>query len=150
MKAITEFASFLLTRGNQIKATHTAEGKTPEEIQAAIGTSFKLEGDKLNYFTHALDVAGQNAENLKRVFVISLTEGEAVPQKATKVEDLYYVPDFHVVAKPKAAPSKTDGKQDRPKRKGGDAPKTSPWGMSPEEKAAKAAKSLAAKAAAKV
>ena len=148
MKAITEFASFLLTRANQIKATLVTEGKTPEEIQASLGASFKLEGDKLTYFTNALEVATANAENLKRVFVVSLTEGENAPFKATKVEELYYVPDFHVEAKPKQAVKK-DAKEDRPKRKGGDQPKTSPWGMSPEEKAAKAAKSLAAKAAAK-
>lgn len=133
MKAITEFASFTLAQALKTKTALTAEGKTPEEVQASLGTTFKLEGDKLNHFINAIDVAAPNTEKLKRVLVISLAEGENAPAKAIKVGEATYLPEFYVEAKPAAA--KTDGKGKFGKGKGG--PKTSPWGLSPEEKAMK-------------
>jgi hypothetical protein len=138
MKSVTEFASFTLTKGLSTKAALTTEGKTPEEIQQGLGEAFKLEGDKLKYFITALDVASQHSENLKRVLVVSLAEGESAPSKATKVEELHFVPDFHVSAKPAA--SADDKNRPRGKgggRRGGNEKKGSPWGLSPEEKAAK-------------
>ena len=142
MKAVTEFPSFVLAKAIPTKAAMTAEGKTPEEIQASIGETFKLEGDKLKHFVAALDVAAQNPTNLRRVLVVSLAEGEAAPAKAVQVEENYYVPEFMVMSAPKPAAA-ADGKGGRRggpgggKGKGGGAPKSSPWGMSPEEKAAK-------------
>jgi hypothetical protein len=144
MKAVTEFPSYTLTKGITAKNALTAEGKTPEDIQASIGETFKYEGDKLKHFINAVDVAAQNGTNLKRVLVVSLNEGEATPAKSTKVEEHYYVPEFLITAAP--APQKTDAKGGRPgggrgggggKGKGSGAPKSSPWGLSPEEKAAK-------------
>lgn len=141
MKAVTEFPSFTLTKGLNAKKALATEGKTPEEIQTNLGESFKLEGDKLKHFLNAVDVAEQNGQNLKRVLVVSLNEGENPPAKAVKVEEHYYVPEFLVTAA--AQPANTDRKGGRPgqrgggKGKGGGA-KGSPWGMSPEEKAAKA------------
>ena len=69
MKSVTEFANVTLNKGLSTKAAMTAEGKSPEEIQEGLGTTFKYEGDKLKYFMNALDVAGQNQTNLKRVFI---------------------------------------------------------------------------------
>jgi len=137
MKAITEFPSHTLDKGIQAKAALAAEGKSPEEIQTSLGESFKYEGDKLKYFVNALEVAVTNKENLKRVLVLSLNEGEKAPAKAVKVEELHYVPESTVVVRPPAAGK--DGKGGRGGRKGGrsDGPKSSPWGLSPEEKAAK-------------
>lgn len=109
MKSITEFANFTLNQGLKTKAALEAEGKAPEEIQQGLGTAFKYEGDKLKYFINALDVAGQNQDNLKRVLVMSLSEGENVPSKATKVEELHYVPEFHVTLKPAAAAQDAKG-----------------------------------------
>jgi len=142
MKAVTEFPSYTLTKGITAKNALAAEGKTPEEIQASLGETFKFEGDKLKHFINAVDVAGQNGTNLKRVLVVSLNEGEATPAKSTKVEEHYYVPEFLITSAP--AP-KADAKGGRhgggrgggPKGKGGGGPKASPWGLSPEEKAAK-------------
>lgn len=152
MKSITEFASFTLSQGLKTKATLTAEGKSPEEIQASLGEGFKFEGDKLKHFVNALDVAGQNPENLKRVLVISLNEGEHAPAKATKVEEHHYVPEFQVLTK--AAPPQKPGKggpgggrgKGGPGGRGAGGPKESPWGLSPEQKAAKNNKGGAAKA----
>lgn len=142
MRSITEFPTHILLQGLKTKESLVAEGKTPEEIQTAIGEAHKYEGDKLKHFVNAMDVAGQNTEKLRRVLVVALNEGEKVPEKAVKVEETHYIPDFIVV---KAAPASTDGK---PKRGGGKresrGPKESPWGLSPEEKANKNKKQVAA------
>lgn len=148
MKNVTEFWNVTLFKGLQAKEALAAEGKTPEEIQASIGETFKMEGDKLKHFTNAIDVANQNKDKLHRVLVVSLTEGEAVPAKAVKVEEHHYVPAFL-----KEAPAPTEakdekagrggGKGGRPNRGGGgggknpNGPKSSPWGLTPEEIAAK-------------
>lgn len=135
MKAITEFASFQLNKALQAKTALTAEGKSPEEIQTALGETFKLEGDKLKHFVNAIDVASNNQTNLKRVVVISLNEGEAAPAKAIKVEETHYLPEMI----PTARPAAEAGRKGQGNRKGGgkDSKKGSPWGLSPEEKAAK-------------
>jgi len=138
MKSITEFALHTLHKGLAEKTALTTEGKPPEEIAATLGTSFKYEGDKLKHFVAALDVAGANLENLSRVLVVSLNEGETAPAKAVKVEEHHYVPEFKTA--PRAITmTKTDpkggGKKGGQKNEG--RPKTSPWGLTPEEKAAK-------------
>ena len=155
MKSVTEFANFTLNTALKTKAALAAEGKTPEEIQESLGTTFKLEGDKLKHFMASLDVAAANTENLKRVLVQSAAEGEAAPAKAVKVDEHYYMPEFHQTAKPAAAKvdAKGGGKGGRGgggkgRDGGGNKAKESPWGMSPEEKAAKN-KGGAGKAAAK-
>ncbi len=138
MKAVTEFHSLTLMKGLQAKTALTSEGKTPEEIQASLGETFKLEGEKLTCFFNAIDVAGTNQQNLKRVVVMRLTDGEIAPIKSTKVEELYYVPEFLNLAPPKPqaeAGKGGKGRQGGGKKPGG--PKGSPWGLSPEEKAAK-------------
>lgn len=137
MKSVTEFTTFALTQGHKTKSALVADGKTPEEIQESLGTTFKMEGDRLKYFINAIDVAGANLENLRRVLVISLNEGENAPSKATKVEELHYVPEFINQAKPAAATNSKGGKGGGRRGGQGGAPKGSPWGLSPEEKAAK-------------
>lgn len=147
MKNVTEFWNVNLFKGLQAKEALAAEGKSPEEIQTSIGESFKMEGDKLKHFINAMDVASQNKDKLHRVLVVTFGEGEAVPPKAVKVEEHHYVPAFI-----KEAPAPTEkkeeggrgGKGGRPARGGagggkGDSrgPKSSPWGLTPEEIAAK-------------
>ncbi len=152
MKSITEFQNFTLSKALKTKAALTAEGKSPEEISAGLGEAFKLEGDKLKHFVNALEVAATAGESLKRVMVISLAEGETVPPKATKVDEFHYVTEMLVETKYVPA-AKTDSKGGRGggggKGRSAGGPKESPWGMSPEQKAAKKNASLAAKAAAK-
>jgi hypothetical protein len=142
MKAVTEFPSFTLTKGLATKTALTAEGKTAEEIQASIGETFKLEGDKLKHFINAVDVAGQNGQNLKRVMVVSLNEGEAAPAKAVKVEEHYYIPEMLITSAPAPKADTKGGKFGGRGGKGG-GQKSSPWGLSPEEKAAKGGKAAA-------
>lgn len=146
MKSVTEFSSFTLNKGLTVKSTLAGEGKSAEEIQAGLGEAFKFEGEKLTHLVNALEVAVQNKDNLKRVIVMSLNEGEKAPAKATQVEAFHYVPEFVVMAKPVVA-EKADGKGGRGKGRsgggrgaGGGDKKGSPWGMSPEELAAKKGK----------
>lgn len=140
MKAVTEFSVFTLNKALQSQTAMLSEGKTPEEVQASLGESFKFEGEKLAYFVKSLEVASGNASNLKRVLVVKLNEGESAPAKAMQVEDICYVPEFLITAKPvQAQPANAKGGRPGGNRggKGGGAPKDSPWGLSPEEKAAK-------------
>jgi hypothetical protein len=150
MRSVTEFPNFKLVQGLNARNALTTEGKTPEEVAASLGATFKLEGDKLKYFLNAVEVAGQNLEGLTRVLVVAFNEGESVPTKAAKVEEMHYVPEFATTAKPVAAASVKSGKGGPggagDKKKGG-GQKESPWGLSPEQKAAKkGAKAAKAKA----
>lgn len=139
MKSVTEFWAVNLQKGLKTKADLTAAGKSPEEIQTEIGTAFKMEGDKLKHFINAMEVASQNQEKLARVLVVSLNEGETAPPKAIKVEETHYVPEFQADPRPVNLQKNVNrgggGGQQKGKGKGG--PKTSPWGLTPEEKAAK-------------
>ncbi len=149
MKFVTEFANFTLASALKARTALAADGKPPEEIQASLGGTYKLEGEKLTHLINALEVASQNTENLKRVLVVSLGEGEKAPAKAIQVEAFHYVPDFHVTARP-AQGDKRDAKGGRGgkgRKGGGDREmKESPWGLSQEQKVAK--KAAQAKAAA--
>lgn len=138
MRSVTEFPVHKLKEAAQIKAQFAAEGKSPEEVQAGLGEKFKMEGDKLKHFINALEVAAQNPEKLHRVLVVALNEGENAPAKSVKVEEHHYVPDFGTdprpVNKEKAPPPGSQKGGGKGKGKG---PKESPWGLSPEQKAAK-------------
>lgn len=139
MKSVTEFWNVHLQKGSKTKADLTAAGKTPEEIPAAIGEAFKFEGDKLKHFLAAIDFAATITEpGLSRVLVVSLNEGESVPPKASKIEEHVYIPEF--ASAPKAITmTKNDPKGAKRNQggKGKGGPKESPWGLTPEQKAAK-------------
>lgn len=138
MKSVTEFWSVNLNKGLKAKADLVAGGKTPEEIQAALGEAFKMEGDKLKHFINAMEVATQNPEKLAKVLVVTVAEGETAPPKAVKIEETHYIPEFMAEAR-KVNTEKFDrnAASKGKKREGG--PKSSPWGLTPEEKAAKKA-----------
>ena len=150
MKAVTEFASFTINAAIKAKAALEAEGKSAEEVQASLGTTYKLEGEKLGYFMKALEVAANGPQNLKRVLVMKLNEGETAPAKSVSGEDgICYVAETLVeIRKEQPKRDERGGRGGRGgKGRGGDRggkEKSSPWGLSPEEKAAKAAKSQAA------
>lgn len=134
MKSITEFPLSTLQKVLAVKTALTTEGKSAEEISAAIGETFKYEGDKITYALAAADLAaGKTA--VRRVLVASFAEGEPPAAKYQNIDGHFYcVESFE--AKPYVAPAKTDA---RGGKKGGrrDGPKGSPWGMSPEELAQK-------------
>ena len=152
MKAVTEFWIPKLAEGNKAKAAFAAEGKTPEEISAAIGEKFKFEGDKLKAFVAAMDIASQTTEKILLIKVVRLNEGQNPPPRGTVVEDLCYITELQPdPATAKKVEVKMTSNRDGGGRgkggkgggkqggKGGGKPKESPWGMSPEEKEAKLA-----------
>lgn len=145
MKFVTEFANMTLTQAIKSRAALVAEGKQPEEVQAALGATYKLEGEKLTHLVNAVEVASQNTENLKRVLVVSLNEGEKAPAKAVQVEAFHYVPEFLVTSRP-APVEKKDARGGRGKGRSHSGPKESPWGLSAEQKAEKKAAQAAAAA----
>lgn len=132
------FSIGLIGRINQPELQ--AAGKTPEELPQAMGEALKLEGDKLKYLLTALEVLGNKTNNLKRVSVFTLNEGEKAPAKAKVKEgvyfEVYYFPplpnqggssrnkDFNQELKDKS-PRNKNGKGDRDKnrRKKGRGPK---------------------------
>jgi len=104
MKSVTEFAVFSLQKGQTVQADLATQGKTPEEIEASMGESFKLEGEKLKYFLNAINVAKEaTSGRLKRILVVTFGENETVPAKAVKVDETYYLADYHLEA-PKVNP----------------------------------------------
>jgi hypothetical protein len=137
MRSVTEFPNHKLLQGIRAKTDLAAAGKTPEEIQQSIGETFKMEGDKLKHFLNAIEVASQNLEKLHRVAVIVLNEGENAPPKAVKIDEHHYVPDF--MGEPGKAMMQKPPRGGGPQKGKRSGPKESPWGLSPEEKAAKKA-----------
>lgn len=136
MKSITEFQPATLLKVLATKNTLSAEGKTAEEISAAIGETFKYEGDKIKYALAAAELA-KDKTSIRRVLVATFAEGEKPAPNYQQVEDTYYLVEAFN-AKPIVL-EKVDARG--PRRGGGGqnkgGPKGSPWGMSPEEKAAK-------------
>jgi hypothetical protein len=136
MKSVTEFWSVNLNKGLKARTELTAGGKTPEEIQTAIGESFKMEGDRLKHFLNAMEVASQNPDKLAQVLVVTVAEGETAPPKAVKIEETHYIPVFMAEAR-KVNTEKFDRQAANKGKKREGGVKTSPWGLTPEEKAAK-------------
>ena len=140
MKSITEFQMPTLLKFSNAKAALVTAGKTEEEIAAALGETFKVEGDKLKYMTAASDLAASKT-NVRRVIVASFAEGETAPAKYQKVDETHYLVETLEPVKAATPVAPTKGGRGAPggprKGGGGDRPKSSPWGMSPEEVAAK-------------
>ena len=90
MRSVTEFPVHKLTDGFKTKTALAAEGKTPEEIQTALGEKYKYEGDKLKHFLNAMEVANANLERFYSVLIVSFADGEAAPAIAVKIEEHHY------------------------------------------------------------
>ncbi len=94
MKTLTEFSAFHLreaqAKHHEIRAALNSEGKPADELEQAVRETlqafltekFKLEAERLDLFLKALEVAQakpRELENLKRVVVYGVGEGEKVP-----------------------------------------------------------------------
>jgi hypothetical protein len=126
-KTLTEFAAPTLKNAAQTKADLLAAGKTAEELPAALGEALKVEGDKLTYLLNALEAAGERTNDLKRVLVCNLAEGESAPSGFKKIGEQYYgVEQYTLLRQPKPDAAeerggrggRRDGK--RGDKKGGD------------------------------
>jgi hypothetical protein len=104
MKTITEFAASTLKNAAKTQQELLAANKTAEEMPQAMGEALKLEGDKLNFLLSALEVVGDKANDLKRVVVLSLSEGEKAPHKALQKGENYFVAEYYLPESGKQKP----------------------------------------------
>lgn len=102
MKLVTEFSVFALKGAVAPYSELVAAGKTPEEVEQAMGELSKLEGDKLKHFVRSLQASSGKTEGLKRVLVATYAEGEKVPSGAAKIEEHYYVLETFAAPRPPA------------------------------------------------
>lgn len=101
MKTLTEFPIFSLKNASKVRQDLVAGGKTPEELPAALGEQLKLEGDKLQWMSHCLEIVGEKMDQLKRVVVMSLAEGEKPPTGAIQKGEHYFLVEFYAPPAPK-------------------------------------------------
>lgn len=121
MKTLTEFSGFALreahAKSKEIQAALGTEGKSAEELTIAHGDAlsaflsekFKLEGDRLTLFARAVELSAKKPkemENLKRVVVYTLTEGE-------KTSGSVHVDGAHGFIAEYLPPVRGKGQQDR-------------------------------------
>lgn len=95
MKTITEFAPINLKNAAKTQQELQASGKAPEEMPQALGEALKLEGDRLTFLTNALEATNGKFDDLKRVLVVSLNEGEKAPSGATQKGDHFYIVEYY-------------------------------------------------------
>lgn len=120
MKTLTEFPGFNLKNAVKVKQDLLAGGKTAEELPQALGEALKAEGDKLNFILNAIELVEKELEDLKRVVVYSLNEGEKAPSRAIQKGDHYFLAEYYpplVKDQPKGKGPQGPGKP-RGKRKG--------------------------------
>lgn len=121
MKTITEFAGSTLKNALKTRQELVTAGKTPEELPGAMGEALKLEGDKLTILLNAIEVVEKKADDLKRVVVWSLQEGEKAPRGTEQKGEHYFAIEFFPPL-PGQGPrkqgrgGKRDGKRDDRKR----------------------------------
>jgi hypothetical protein len=135
MKSITEFQPTVLQKVLTTKNNLITEGKSAEEISAAIGEAFKYEGDKIKYALAAAELA-KDKTSVRRVLVATFAEGEKPAPNYQQVDDTYYMVELFNIKAVTSEKTETRGGFRRGGNKSG-GPKSSPWGMSPEEKANK-------------
>lgn len=109
MKTLTEFFGTALKTARKAKEDLTAAGKTLEELPAALGEALKIEGDKLKHLMGAIEAVGSKWDDLKRVVVSTLNEGEKAPAQAQAIGETYYtVEHYPPVAKSGGRPGPSD------------------------------------------
>jgi hypothetical protein len=134
MKTITEFSAFNLrdahSKAREIHAALQTEGKPAEELEQAkketlnayLAEKFKLEGEKLELFLKALEVVGakpRELENLKRVVVYTIAEGEKVPGNVVQRESRAFGAEYLASLRPQKQDRRESGsKHSKGKGKG--------------------------------
>lgn len=126
MRTITEFAAITIKNAAKVRQELVGAGKTAEELPAALGEALKLEGDRLNHMIGALETAGEKLDDLKRVLVVALNEGEKAPSGAQQKGEQWFVAEYYAPLHRKGAEQAQDrgGKRgdkrgDRRGKKGG-------------------------------
>ena len=123
VKTLTEFAVSTLKNAAQVQKDLLAGGKTTEELPAALGEALKVEGDKLTRLQAALEVAGDKFNDLKRVIVFTIAEGEKTPTGAQQKGENWFVAEYFAPMNAKKGQPEKDAKgrgpRDGKKGKGG-------------------------------
>jgi len=144
MRTITEFFGMSLKSAAEkipglneeaTKSAHEAmkaEGKSDEEIAAGlptaakaaldakIGETFKLEGDKLAMFANALELMKDARGSVKRVIVMAkATEEEKAPANAKEIDGKFYVVEGFPEPSRAAPRDERGGRGDKRGGKGG-------------------------------
>ncbi|MEN9722406.1 MAG: hypothetical protein RJB38_392 [Pseudomonadota bacterium] len=143
MKTLTEFSAFALrealAKSKEIRASLQTEGKPEEELATAhqetfhafLKEKFRIEGEKLDLFIKALEVAEMKPrewENLKRIVVYTLTEGEKAPGHVVQRETHAFAAEYLASLRPQkndrresgSKHGKGDGKGKRRGKRRGD------------------------------
>ncbi len=118
MKTLTEFFGRNLKTLEEQMATIQSEAKTaaeealktegkteeeiqaalPEAIKAAVGTKIteltKMEGDKISWLLSALEMVKGKKGSIKRVLVMSASEGEKIPSDLKEIDGKYFSVEF--------------------------------------------------------
>ncbi len=122
MKTITEFPGMNLKNAAKTRQDLMTSGKTLEELPQALGEALKLEGNKLTCLMDSLEIIDTKFEDLKRVVVFTLNEGEKAPQGLTQKGDHYFLVEYYPSLTPKK-PTQDEqkgrsGKRDRKGKRG--------------------------------
>lgn len=96
MKTLTEFNAIHIKNAAKTRTELTAAGKTAEELPAAMSEALKLEGDKITMMVNALETVGTKVNDLKRVIVFTITEGEKISlHGAVQKGEHYYAVEYY-------------------------------------------------------
>jgi len=116
MKTMTEFSAFPLReaylKNKEIHAALKGEGKPEAELAQAQKDTFseflkekhKIEGEKLDLFLKALELISSKPgelENLRRVVVYTVAEGEKVPHSVTQKDGHAFGAEYLASLRPK-------------------------------------------------
>lgn len=118
MKTITEFSGNTLKTVLKTRQELLATGKTPEELTAALSEALKLEGEKLTLTLNAAEIVEKKSNNLKRVVVWTLQEGEKAPKGMLQKGDHYFVVEYFPGAPERKPGRDRRDSRDRPGRGG--------------------------------
>lgn len=120
MKTLTEFSAVTLKQAVKTKTELSSAGKTPEELPAAMGETLKVEGDKLALLLAAVDAVapeapgarGPRLDDLKRVVVLTIGEGEKAPSGAKEKDGKHFLVEYYPAIESKK-PGRFGGRDDR-------------------------------------
>jgi hypothetical protein len=95
MKTLTEFSGFVLKDVMAKKTALLAEGKTEEEVQAAVSEQLKLDEAKVGFYKNVVDMTSSRIERVKRVVVaLKASETEKVPENYIEREGHFYLVEY--------------------------------------------------------
>ena len=103
MKTLTEFPGMNLKSSAKTRQELISGGKSPDELSPAMGEALKIEGNKLTFLLTSLEIVGTQLENLKRVVVFALNEGEKAPEGVIQKGEHFYLVEYYSSLSPAKA-----------------------------------------------